>query len=104
MSLLPKTIYNVQRSSDGTAWEESYISGSNLVLQTSGDGTLIGSSILPSGVTASYALTASFVNPLIQDVFLTGSLNQSGSYNLSGSAVIRGIGNTSATTALTVPS
>ena len=61
MSLDPKTIYNVQRSSDGAAWEEIYISGSNLVLLTDANGTLTGSSTLPAAITASYALTASYV-------------------------------------------
>jgi len=35
--------------------------------------------------TASYALTASYINPLEQDVYLTGSLNQLGNYNHTGS-------------------
>ena len=61
MSLDPKTIYNVQRSSDGAAWEEIYISGSNLVLHTDANGILTGSSLLPAEITASYALTASYV-------------------------------------------
>ena len=62
MSLDPRTIYVAQRTDDGSAWREVYLSGSNLVIQTNSDGYLTGSSILPSGiiiVSSSYSHTSS---------------------------------------------
>lgn len=63
MSLDPKTIYVVQRSADGTVWEEINISGSNLVLQTDVSGSLAGEAYIPENVlvySSSYARTASY--------------------------------------------
>ena len=61
MSLNPKDIYFTQRNDGNTDWVEVYISGSNLILQTDSDGHLTASSALPGAVSASYALTASYV-------------------------------------------
>lgn len=65
MSLNPKNIYIIQRTDDGTAWGEVYISGSNLIIQTDSNGHVIGSTVLPPDISvfsASYALTASYVS------------------------------------------
>ena len=43
-------------------------------------------------VSASHASTASYLNPLTQDVFITGSLNLSGSETITGSLSISGSG------------
>lgn len=64
MSLDPKTIYFTQRTADGSNWQEVYISGSNLFIQTDADGILTGSNTLPPAInalSASYAVTASYV-------------------------------------------
>lgn len=61
MALDPKTIYIAQRTDDGSAWREVYISGSSLVLQTDTNGLLTGSNVLPPSITilsASYATTS----------------------------------------------
>lgn len=63
MSLDPKTIYIAQRTTDGTAWEEKYISGSNLIIQTDAAGDIVGLATLPSGfsvLSSSYSVTASY--------------------------------------------
>jgi hypothetical protein len=60
MSLDPKTIYFTQRTADGSNWQEVYISGSNLFIQTDADGILTGSADI-TALSASYALTASYV-------------------------------------------
>lgn len=80
----PKTIYVAQRTDDGSAWQEVYISGSNLILQTGGDGILTGSSVLPSGITvlsssysqtagmslsSSYSVSASFVEEVLSSSY-----------------------------------
>ncbi len=87
MSLLPKTIYNIQRSSDGTAWEEVYISGSNLAIHTSGDGSLVGSNVIPPEITASFALTASYA--------FSGTSGTSGTAGSSGTSGTAGSSGTS---------
>ena len=61
MALDPKTIYVAQRTDDGSAWREVYISGSGLILQTDTNGLLTGSGVLPPSITvlsASYATVA----------------------------------------------
>ena len=90
MALDPKTIYVAQRTDDGSAWREVYISGSNLVLQTDVDGHLTGSDVLPSSITilsasyaavagtsisASWAISASFVG-----MSLSSSYSKTASY------------------------
>ena len=95
----PKTIYNIQRAADGSVWEEIYLSGSNLVLQTDAQGTLVGSSTLPaiiSVVSSSYSSTSSFA--LNTQSIPTGGLvitasgaltNETASYAMTaGSAVL----------------
>jgi len=64
MSINPKDIYFTQRNAANTAFTEVYVSGSNLLIQTNADGIITGSNVLPaniSAVSASYALTASYV-------------------------------------------
>ena len=90
MSLDPKTIYVAQRTDDGSAWREVYISGSSLVLQTDVDGHLTGSDVLPPSITilsasyaavagtsisASWAISASFVG-----MSLSSSYSKTASY------------------------
>lgn len=41
MPLSPKSIYVIQRSSDNLTWEEKYISGSNILIGTDANGTLV---------------------------------------------------------------
>jgi hypothetical protein len=60
----------------GTASNATTASYALTASYTPGSGTAISSS---------YALTASYVNPLQQDVYITGSLNQLGTYNHTGS-------------------
>ena len=74
MSLDPKTIYVAQRTDDGSAWREVYISGSNLVLQTDATGILTGSTILPTSITV---VSSSYAN--------TSSISVSASYSRSSS-------------------
>lgn len=64
MSINSKDIYFTQRNATNTAFTEVYVSGSNLLIQTNADGIITGSNVLPaniSAVSASYALTASYV-------------------------------------------
>ena len=71
------------------------------VVATSFTGSLFGTSSWASNSisssyalnvdSASYALTSSYVNPLNQDVFITGSLNLTGSTILTGSTTINSL-------------
>lgn len=64
MSINPKDIYFTQRNATNTAFNEVYVSGSNLIIQTDSNGIITGSNVLPANinaVSASYALTASYV-------------------------------------------
>lgn len=74
MSLDPKTIYVAQRTDDGSAWREVYLSGSNLLIQTDSSGYLTGSSVLPPSITI---LSASYAN--------TSETSISASYSYSAS-------------------
>jgi hypothetical protein len=49
MSLAPKTIYLAQRTDEGTAWQEKYITGSNLIIITDVTGSVVGSNTIPEG-------------------------------------------------------
>jgi len=91
MSLDPKTIYIAQRTDDGSAWREVYLSGSNFILQTNNDGHLTGSTALPPSITilsASYALSAA--TALSASYSLSSSFSsysKTSSYSLTASYV-----------------
>lgn len=91
MSLDPKTIYIAQRTDDGSAWREVYLSGSNFILQTNNDGHLTGSTTLPPSITilsASYALSAA--TALSASYSLSSSFSsysKTSSYSLTASYV-----------------
>lgn len=53
-----------QRNPTNTAYQERYVSGSNLVIVTDGSGVVTGVTIVPS---SSYAITASYVENLLAD-------------------------------------
>lgn len=53
-----------QRNPTNTAYQERYVSGSNLVIVTDGSGVVTGVTIVPS---SSYAITASYVENLLTD-------------------------------------
>lgn len=83
MSINPKDIYFTQRNDANTAFVEVYISGSNLLIQTDADGHLTGSNTLPgsiNAVSASYALTASYVMGLESGSVESASYAKSASY------------------------
>ena len=90
MALNPKTIYIAQRTDDGSAWREVYISGSNLVLQTDVGGYLTGSDVLPASITilsASYASSAEMsvsaswsISSSFSDTSFSSSYSKTASY------------------------
>lgn len=104
MSINSKDIYFTQRNAANTAFEEVYVSGSNLILSTGPDGTVTGSSLLPFGISASYALTASYVMGMssgsvasasyaefaLTASYVTGQ-SSTASYALTASYIVNGI-------------
>ncbi len=96
MSLNPKDIYFTQRNAANTAFDEVYVSGSNLVIQTDSNGNIVGLPTLPVGysvvsasysVTSSHALTASYVQGLTSGSVASSSYSETASYALTASYV-----------------
>ena len=81
--------YTLDVSGSGNYSNGLTVTGS--VIATSFTGSLLGTaSYAIQALSSSYALTASYVNPLRQDVQITGSLNLSGSLNQLGNYIHTG--------------
>jgi hypothetical protein len=96
MSLNPKDIYFTQRNAANTAFEEVYVSGSNLVIQTDSNGNLVGLPTLPVGysvvsasysITSSHAVTASYVEGLSSGSVASASYATTASFALTASYI-----------------
>jgi len=96
MSLNPKDIYFTQRNAANTAFEEVYVSGSNLVIQTDSSGNLVGLPTLPVGysvvsasysITSSHAATASYIEGLSSGSVASSSYATTASFALTASYI-----------------